>query len=341
MATEIRFRRGTTAQHSTFTGALAEVTVDTDKKTVVVHDGITVGGIPLPTSVNLSDKANKTYVDDQDALKANKTGDTFSGNISLSGNDLLDVNLGVPDYIKGLITSKTSAYVISAAVGGIKGQGKFVSNTIDFSKNLNAAWAAGSGNGGRLDAAAVAASTTYHCQALRKDSDGTFDWGYSLLPIPATVPTGYSWIGRFDWCYTNAGASAVVDYTQLGNVKILLPFSWLNTSSSNVDALYQPPIASPVPSGIKTHIIITALATSNANGAVQVQVNHGESSVSSGGPVNVYTSAVSSAVATRGANWVTTDLSRGVRILVNVSGTGGTAEVLTSQVDDFTLNRIY
>lgn len=47
MSIELRHRRGTTAQHSTFTGALAEVTVDTDKKTVVVHDGSTPGGTPL------------------------------------------------------------------------------------------------------------------------------------------------------------------------------------------------------------------------------------------------------------------------------------------------------
>ena len=40
-------RRGTTAQHASFTGLLAELTVDTDKKTVVVHDGSTEGGVPL------------------------------------------------------------------------------------------------------------------------------------------------------------------------------------------------------------------------------------------------------------------------------------------------------
>ena len=40
-------RRGTTAQHASFTGLLAELTVDTDKDTVVVHDGSTAGGIPL------------------------------------------------------------------------------------------------------------------------------------------------------------------------------------------------------------------------------------------------------------------------------------------------------
>ncbi len=47
MAVEVKRRRGTTAQHASFTGALGEVTVDTDKKTVVVHDGATAGGFPL------------------------------------------------------------------------------------------------------------------------------------------------------------------------------------------------------------------------------------------------------------------------------------------------------
>ena len=47
MATQVQFRRGTTAQNNSFTGALGEVTVDTDKDTVVVHDGGTAGGFPL------------------------------------------------------------------------------------------------------------------------------------------------------------------------------------------------------------------------------------------------------------------------------------------------------
>lgn len=42
MATQVQTRRGTTAEHSTFTGAVGEVTIDTDKDTVVVHDGATV-----------------------------------------------------------------------------------------------------------------------------------------------------------------------------------------------------------------------------------------------------------------------------------------------------------
>ena len=49
MATILQLRRGTTTQHNTFTGAVGEVTVDTTKDTVVVHDGTTAGGKPLAT----------------------------------------------------------------------------------------------------------------------------------------------------------------------------------------------------------------------------------------------------------------------------------------------------
>jgi hypothetical protein len=47
MPTAVQFRRGTTTQHSSFTGALGEVTVDTDKDVVVVHDGSLAGGYPM------------------------------------------------------------------------------------------------------------------------------------------------------------------------------------------------------------------------------------------------------------------------------------------------------
>jgi len=56
MAKLLQLRRGNTAQHNTtnggFTGAVGEVTVDTDKDTLVVHDGSTAGGSPLATANN-------------------------------------------------------------------------------------------------------------------------------------------------------------------------------------------------------------------------------------------------------------------------------------------------
>lgn len=47
MAKQVQIRRGTTAQTAAFTGAVGEITVDTDKNTVVVHNGSTAGGFPL------------------------------------------------------------------------------------------------------------------------------------------------------------------------------------------------------------------------------------------------------------------------------------------------------
>ena len=47
MATQVQFRRGTTGEHSGFTGAVGEVTVDTQKKVVCIHDATTAGGFPL------------------------------------------------------------------------------------------------------------------------------------------------------------------------------------------------------------------------------------------------------------------------------------------------------
>lgn len=47
MTKSIQFRRGSTTEHALFTGLEGEITVDTTKKTAIVHDNITAGGIPL------------------------------------------------------------------------------------------------------------------------------------------------------------------------------------------------------------------------------------------------------------------------------------------------------
>lgn len=52
MAIQIQLRQGTTTEHNTFIGAVGEVTVDTTKDTLVVHDGVTVGGHPVATRAN-------------------------------------------------------------------------------------------------------------------------------------------------------------------------------------------------------------------------------------------------------------------------------------------------
>lgn len=50
MSVQVQMRGGTTEEHASFTGIAKEVTVDTTKNTLVVHDGKKVGGNPLATA---------------------------------------------------------------------------------------------------------------------------------------------------------------------------------------------------------------------------------------------------------------------------------------------------
>jgi hypothetical protein len=69
-------RRGTTAEHATFTGLLGELTVDTDKDVVVVHDGSTAGGFPLARASGgtLADTVIKGLEEDVNVVASAATG---------------------------------------------------------------------------------------------------------------------------------------------------------------------------------------------------------------------------------------------------------------------------
>ena len=47
MPTEVQFRRGTTAQNNSFTGAAGELSVNTTNNSLRIHDGSTAGGFEL------------------------------------------------------------------------------------------------------------------------------------------------------------------------------------------------------------------------------------------------------------------------------------------------------
>ena len=93
MATAIQRRRGNTAQHASFTGLAGEITIDTQKNTVVVHDG-TTAYITIYGSVCSNVSADIVE------LSSNING--VSGNVSVyatsnSANALVNV---VASYIK-------------------------------------------------------------------------------------------------------------------------------------------------------------------------------------------------------------------------------------------------
>ena len=88
MPTAVQFRRGTTSQHSSFTGAAGEITVDTDKDVVVVHDGSTAGGFPLAAIA----KAQTFTAAQRGTVSALTDGATITPNFATANN--FSVTLG-------------------------------------------------------------------------------------------------------------------------------------------------------------------------------------------------------------------------------------------------------
>jgi len=107
MAKQLKLRRGTTSQHSSFTGAEGEVTVDTTKDTLVVHDGSTAGGTPLAKESDIP----SGYTHPNHSGEVTSTGD---GATVIADNIVDEANLKVSN-------SPTNGQFLSAQSGNTGG----------------------------------------------------------------------------------------------------------------------------------------------------------------------------------------------------------------------------
>ena len=126
MAKLLKLRRGTTSQHSSFTGAEGEVTVDTDKEALVVHNGSTAGGFPVARADGTG-VANFTI-----------TGELDAATLDISGNADVDGTLEADAYtVDGTALNEYIADTVGAMVTGNTETGIAVTyedgdNTLDF-----------------------------------------------------------------------------------------------------------------------------------------------------------------------------------------------------------------
>jgi len=93
---QVKLRRGTTSQHTGFTGAEGEVTVDTDKDTVIVHDGSTAGGHELA-------KASDAYSHPNHTGEVTSTGD---GDTVITDNAVTAAKISATDTTFKVATSQ-------------------------------------------------------------------------------------------------------------------------------------------------------------------------------------------------------------------------------------------
>ena len=127
MTKQVQRRRGTATQHTSFTGAEGELSVNTTNKSVHVHDGVTTGGIEAA-------RADMTNVSDAD-LNARLTGNTLSALTITSA----DINGGTID---GAVIGGASAAAVTGTT--ITGSGFVSTGNMTFGDNNKAIFGAGS-----------------------------------------------------------------------------------------------------------------------------------------------------------------------------------------------------
>ena len=194
----LQLKRGTTAQTSTFTGLNGEVTVDTTKKTLVVHDGSTIGGTVLAkdsalnshtartdnphavtkaqvglANVDNTSDANKPVSTAQQTalnLKANLASPVFTGNVT---------GLGVATG-----TSFNSITGLSSVVGTTSGTAAVgTSTTVARADHIHPIQTTITGNSSTTTALQTARTLTIG--STGKTFDGTANVSWSVTEIGA------------------------------------------------------------------------------------------------------------------------------------------------------------
>ena len=202
MATQVQLRRGNTSQTNAFTGAVAEITVDTDKETVVVHDGSTAGGFPLARESALS--ANLAFT--QAAFNLANT-----ANIKIDSGyafaNTVNIKVDAAFSFSNSVNIKTDAAFVRANAANVLAQAAFDK----ANQTAQLAFTTVSANGTSLvadannDTLTITAAVANGIQILANATSDTLDIG--LKPSGVTAGT-----------YGNTSTAVTITIDQFGRI---------------------------------------------------------------------------------------------------------------------------
>jgi hypothetical protein len=181
MSTQVQYRRGTNAQNAAFTGALAEITVDTTNGTLRVHDGLTAGGSNIATvsyvtaqisALSANSITNGTssvaVIASGGNIRSNVAGATvqtisaglvaITGDLSVSGNATLSGNIIGDRIVNGTtnIEVQTPSGNANITVGGVSNVALFTTTGLNITGIVSAT---GNIDGGNLRTAGLISAT--------------------------------------------------------------------------------------------------------------------------------------------------------------------------------------
>ena len=139
MAKLLKLRRGTTTQHGSFTGAEGEVTVDTDKETLVVHDGSTAGGHPVAAEdmANVSSASIAGRLGTDSIATSKIAAGALPTDVTVASANIVDGTIATADIATGAVTGA------KLAAGAVSEAGKIANSIITGAKIGSGTIAAG------------------------------------------------------------------------------------------------------------------------------------------------------------------------------------------------------
>jgi hypothetical protein len=231
--TQVQFRRGTTAQNNSFTGASGEVTVDTTNNSLRVHDGLTPGGYALPTlssngSISVSGNITASYFLGNGAcLSGISSSAIFSGlsNVRITASDgNIAANVGSTSNV--VIIANSGVYVsgLLSATGNITG-GNLSTGIITSTGNISTT---GNITGGNLSTGIIT-STGNISTTGNITGNYIFGNGVSLTGVITSVANINN--GTSNVTVVSSGGNITVGVGGVGNIAV---FAATGMTVSNV-----------------------------------------------------------------------------------------------------------
>ena len=177
----------------------------------------------------------------------------IGGNVVVTSANIQSyLGMLLPDYVSGMAVSYVNATTCSVAAGQARIGATAVSLASAMTKRLDAAWTAGSGNGG-LDTGTVQPNATYHLRAITNASTGVADLLWSASAAAPTMPSGWNAIQRLQTVKTDGSGNIRPFVTDGRETRLLTPVNEYSGAGARALALIT---CAGLPTGIRVQALL-------------------------------------------------------------------------------------